>query len=115
MTFFEELALHFRALGDLKRGQVDLQDQMPASTGKGGALVTDFADYPPGWDITRSINACEIAKAFHDTYERLAPTFTYKTRPESAVPWADVPQVNKQLMIATVVALIESGEIREPR
>ena len=44
----------------------------------------------------------EIAQAFHEVYERAAEGFGYKTRDESAVPWADVPENNKALMIATV-------------
>jgi hypothetical protein len=42
----------------------------------------------------------QIAQAFHETYERLAPDFGYKTREASAVPWEDVPDANKRLMIA---------------
>ncbi len=42
----------------------------------------------------------KLAKLFHDTYERLAPAFSYKTRKASAVPWAEVPPNNKGLMIA---------------
>lgn len=42
----------------------------------------------------------QLAKLFHDTYERLAPEFNYETRKASAVPWSDVPPNNKQLMIA---------------
>jgi hypothetical protein len=44
----------------------------------------------------------EIAQAFHEAYERGAEYFGYKTRPESAVSWEDVPENNKALMIATV-------------
>lgn len=44
--------------------------------------------------------AGELAKLFHETYERLAPDFGYKTREASAVPWDDVPEQNKNLMIA---------------
>lgn len=42
----------------------------------------------------------EVAKSFHEAYERLAPSFGYKTRDESAVPWEQVPEQNKMLMIA---------------
>lgn len=45
-----------------------------------------------------------IARAFHENYERLAPEYDYKTREASAVPWADVPEQNRQLMVATVSA-----------
>ncbi|KKM02993.1 hypothetical protein LCGC14_1778860 [marine sediment metagenome] len=41
-----------------------------------------------------------LAQAFHEAYEELAPQFGYKTREASAVPWADVPENNKALMIA---------------
>ena len=42
----------------------------------------------------------KLAKLFHETYERLAPEFNYKTRKASAVPWEMVPENNKKLMIA---------------
>ena len=51
-------------------------------------------------------SAEQLAKMFHETYERLAPTFGYKTREGSAVKWADVPVKNKQLMIATCKELL---------
>lgn len=49
----------------------------------------------------------KLAKLFHETYERLAPEHGYKTRAESAVPWDDVPENNKALMIATCHKLLE--------
>lgn len=58
------------------------------------------------------LRAVTIAQCFHEEYERLAPTFGYKTRDSSAVPWADVPEDNKLLMIATVEALLQRGVIR---
>jgi hypothetical protein len=42
----------------------------------------------------------DLAKLFHETYERLAPNFSYHTRKASAVPWDDVPPNNKGLMVA---------------
>ena len=47
------------------------------------------------------LNAHEVAKLFHENYERLAPQFGYETREASSLPWEDVPERNKQLMIAT--------------
>lgn len=44
----------------------------------------------------------DVARAFHDAYESFAPSFGYKTRDASAVPWEDVPENNRALMIATV-------------
>lgn len=52
-----------------------------------------------------------IARAFHQTYETLAPSFGYATRKASAVPWEQVPDANKNLMIAVVRSLLEAGVI----
>ena len=46
------------------------------------------------------------AQDFHDTYERLAPRFGYATRPESAKPWAEAPEINKSLMRAVVAEVL---------
>jgi hypothetical protein len=50
--------------------------------------------------------ALALARAFHDTYEELAPVFGYETRRESAVPWDDVPLANRQLMIAVCTVIV---------
>ena len=47
-----------------------------------------------------------VARLFHETYERLAPSFEYKTRPETAVLWENVPERNKRLMIAVAAEVI---------
>ena len=54
-----------------------------------------------------------LARWFHETYERLALIYHYGTRPESAVPWEDVPTLNKALMIATAKELLQrlGGEV----
>jgi cupin superfamily acireductone dioxygenase involved in methionine salvage len=49
----------------------------------------------------------KVAKLFHDTYERLAPQYGYKTRDETAVAWEDVPWPNKALMIAVAATVRE--------
>jgi hypothetical protein len=54
----------------------------------------------------------DVARAFHEAYERLAPSFGYATREASAKPWADVPEANRRLMVATVAevrALLAAG------
>jgi hypothetical protein len=54
----------------------------------------------------------DVARAFHEAYERLASTFDYATREASAKPWADVPEANRRLMVATVAevrALLAAG------
>jgi hypothetical protein len=45
------------------------------------------------------MDAERLAKFFHETYERLAPTFGYETQARTAVAWENVPEDNKRLMI----------------
>lgn len=52
-----------------------------------------------------------IAQRFHEAYERLAPAHGYETRPDSAVPWPDVPERNRRLMTAVVGELLAAGVI----
>jgi hypothetical protein len=52
------------------------------------------------------VNANELAHEFHELYEYFAPTFSYKTREASAVPWEDVPHANKALMTAVCSEII---------
>lgn len=47
-----------------------------------------------------------VAKLFHETYERLAPFFDYETRERTRVPWEQVPEQNKRLMIATAADVL---------
>jgi hypothetical protein len=50
--------------------------------------------------MTDKPHAERIARLFHETYERLASEFNYETRKASAVPWEQVPDNNKRLMVA---------------
>ncbi|MET0786562.1 MAG: hypothetical protein ABWY25_07650 [Paenisporosarcina sp.] len=52
----------------------------------------------------------QFAQWFHEAYERLAPNFGYTTRKSSAVPWRDVPEPNKSLMIAVAKDVLEQLE-----
>jgi hypothetical protein len=52
------------------------------------------------------MTAEELARLFHETYERLAPQYDYETRPESATPWDEVPEHNRKLMIATAAEVL---------
>jgi len=61
-------------------------------------------------DTMRS-DAERVAAAFHEAYERLAPDHGYETRKASAVPWGDVPERNRQLMVATVFDLLSNNVI----
>ena len=50
----------------------------------------------------------ELARLFHETYERLAPSFGYSTPPYSVLPWKYVAEVDKQLMIAVAGEVLKS-------
>jgi hypothetical protein len=56
----------------------------------------------PGWTLTPE----DLAKYFHSEYERMAPHFGYKTRPASAVPWDEVPEENRRLMMAVCAGIL---------
>lgn len=58
-------------------------------------------------NIKKEITPDLLAKFFHETYENLAPEYSYKTRKESAVAWEDVPKNNKDLMKAVAKKVIE--------
>lgn len=49
----------------------------------------------------------EWAQRFHEAHERLAPAFGYPTAIAAATPWAQVPDLNKRLLIAVCAELIE--------
>ena len=49
----------------------------------------------------------QLAHKFHESYERLAPYYGYKTKTESAKPWKDVPEENRSLMIAVCKEIIK--------
>jgi hypothetical protein len=47
-----------------------------------------------------------LARWFHQEYERIAPEFNYKTREASAVPWEQVPENNRRLMMAVAASVL---------
>src|SRR5258708_1775578 len=55
----------------------------------------------------------ELARMFHETYERLAPSDNYKTREASAGPWESVPEQNKQLMTAVAAEVLVELEKKQ--
>lgn len=52
----------------------------------------------------------QLARSFHEIYEKLAPQFNYETRKDSAVPWENVPENNKKLMIAVCAQILKNLE-----
>lgn len=61
---------------------------------------------------TKDSRAETVAKWFHEAYERLAPKHGYKTRDATAVPWEDVPESNRALMIETAAEVLARLETR---
>ncbi len=57
------------------------------------------------------VEAERIAAAFHEAYERLAPSHGYETRRESAVPFDELPGPQHDLMVDTVHDLIVAGAL----
>lgn len=55
----------------------------------------------------RLILAEEVAKKFHENYEKLAPSYGYTTREATARPWESLPPENKGLMIATAGEVLD--------
>jgi hypothetical protein len=52
----------------------------------------------------------ELAELFHTHYEAIAKREGYKTREESAVPWSEVPEDNKRVMVLTAAAVLRELE-----
>ena len=65
---------------------------------------------PDAWSKHERLRAENLARRFHETYEKLAPSFGYETKKDSAVQWADVPEKNKNLMIATCKAILDERD-----
>lgn len=61
---------------------------------------------PPLNEEIEMSDAEAIAREFHAAYEALAPSVGYRTRKASAVPWEQVPEYNRALMVATVDRLL---------
>ena len=57
------------------------------------------------------MDADKLAQKFHETYEALAPSFGYETREESRKTWEEVPEKNRNLMVA--VCRVVLGELQK--
>lgn len=53
----------------------------------------------------------DLARLFHETYERLAPEHGYETRKDSRTSWEQVPETNKGLMIAVADHILDKLEL----
>ena len=87
-----------------------LEGQYPEGQALRAALFTTRAALSDtageGW--LPPVQPEQLAQIFHETYERLAPEFGYKTRDASAVPWEQVRGSNRRLMIATARATLDA-------
>lgn len=64
-------------------------------------VITAEAEVIPGVP-----GAEDLARRFHETYERLAPQYGCETRDASAKPWDEVPMDNRRLMIAVCAEIL---------
>jgi hypothetical protein len=88
-----------------------------------GSLPLEEAIEPMNWVVddgpedvaadNAADNAEALAQRFHETYERLAPSFGYETREASAKPWAQVPEQNRALMIAVCAEILATISVLE--
>lgn len=80
--------------------------------GEIGQPIPGNPQHHEGLPLTAHLTTVDqVARRFHEVYETLAEAFGYTTRPESAVPWDDVPEKNKSLMRAVVDVLVTEGTI----
>jgi len=77
--------------------------------------VPPEADGETGHGCPECWEALQLAQLFHETYERLAPKFDYKTRRASAKPWSKVPENNRRLMVATCKVVLTASRADEER
>lgn len=104
-----ELVRLLRVVDEAKARPLPDAVAMPDLTDEDVAEFT--AAWGDRWGRTGALESAEaIAQRFHEAYERLAPSYGYRTREASAKPWAEVPERNRALMIAVageVAPLIE--------
>lgn len=55
----------------------------------------------------------QVARAFHEAYERLAPDHGWETQERSRKDWDDVPEANRSLMVAVAADLLDRRIITE--
>lgn len=70
--------------------------------------------YPIHWPrVEEPLPSLEsrIAEAFHESYERLAPEFGWKTQERSAVPWERLNWNQRALMCAVIGELLDNETI----
>lgn len=82
--------LHLPWTKDVQHLDIPVRSRAPALTPTTSPAIAHPME-PAEW----------LASRFHAIYEELAPSFAYETRQASAVPWDDVPENNRALMIAT--------------
>lgn len=87
--------------GVAARWFVDNDEGKPANVRNSWEAM--IAAAPPAASVrAKEVTNLEIATAFHEAYERLAPRYGYETRPESRKPFSDLPNELKLLMVAVV-------------
>ena len=87
--------------GVAARWFVDNDEGKPANVRNSWEAMIAAAP-PAASGRAKEVTNLEIATAFHEAYERLAPRYGYETRPESRKPFSDLPNELKLLMVAVV-------------
>lgn len=52
------------------------------------------------------VSAEDVARKFHQVYEALAPQYNYKTRGDTALPWEQLPENSRRLMVDTSLHIL---------
>ncbi|MFB6392600.1 hypothetical protein [Polymorphospora lycopeni] len=98
------VATYLLPTGPIHRAMTLLQEHhgITVRPGYDGRDTASLGSMPPHAQVTPE----RVAQLFHETYERLAPEYGYRTREASAKPWAEVPEQNRALMVATCAEVL---------
>jgi hypothetical protein len=115
MVALLSFVLFVKGLGDLSATAVFYRGIRPARLPSCKRRPTgSVTSWPPGrclvarddQEASMQLTPDLLARTFHESYERLAPSFGYATRDDSRQPWEQVPEQNRRLMVATAEAVI---------
>lgn len=103
-----EVALKLRDIpNQLICDELNIRRRTPMKRPTPGTEEYETEDLEREWERRKqtkaalSVDPLLLAEMFHEEYERLAPHMSYQTRKDSRVPWDDVPEPNRSLMVAT--------------
>jgi hypothetical protein len=118
LQYASQLEAHLDEDGGFNVGNVrDLIGFVSELVADGEGWVKDGACSTCGGAFSTACPDCGViaealAQRFHETYERLAPQFGYRTREESARPWEEIPERNQRLMVAVCAEILRDSGSR---